>query len=334
LLLNIALHGLEEAAGVRYDTGVRAGAVKRNSPAVIRYADDLVVCCHSKQQAEQVKAQLAEWLAPRGLAFNDDKTRIVSLEAGYDFLGFNVRRYRNGKLLIKPSKAAVRRVKRKLAEQMRRLRGQNVSAVLAAICPITRGWASFYRSVVSKKTFNTLDDHLWKLTYKWARHSHPNKPTYWVTKRYYGQFNPFRRNMWVFGDAASGAYLPRMVWTPIVRHRKVTGGASLDDPALTDYWNQRRGRNQPPLDRSTLRLLKVQHGRCAICADLLLHADREPHTPEEWQQWHRTTRKAITRQLIVASGRDGTPDDTRLIHTYCQRRTSTGDSKEPASSRT
>src|SRR6202012_3510340 len=73
--------------------------------------------------------------------------------------------------------------------------------------------------------------------------------------------------------------------------------APADDPHLTADWNQRRGRNQPPLDRSTLRLLKRQRGRCAICADLLLHADREPHTPEEWKRWHRTTRKAITRQL-------------------------------------
>ena len=96
-------------------------------------------------------------------------------------------------------------------------------------------------------------------------------------------------------------YLPRLAWTPIIRHRKVTGRASPDDPALTAYWNQRRGTNQPPLDRSTLRLLRMQHGRCALCADLLLHANREPHTPEEWQRWHRTTRKAITRQLSRAS---------------------------------
>jgi RNA-directed DNA polymerase len=143
-----------------------------------------------------------------------------------------------------------------------------------------------------------------------------------ATRRYFGQFNPSRNNKWVFGDASSGAYLPQLVWTPIIRHRKVTGRASPDDPALTAYWNQRRARNQPPLDRSTLHLLKVQHGRCVICADLLLHADREPHTPEEWQQWHRTTRKAITRQLIVA----------RLIHTYCQRRIPSTGSQEPASS--
>jgi RNA-directed DNA polymerase len=43
----------------------------------IRYADDVVVLCGSQQQAEQVKARLAGWLAPRGLAFNEDKTKIV-----------------------------------------------------------------------------------------------------------------------------------------------------------------------------------------------------------------------------------------------------------------
>ena len=98
LLMNVALHGLEEAAGVRYQfdrccTPVKAVA---GTPVLVRYADDMVACCHSRQQAEQVKAQLAGWLAPRGLVFNEDKTRIVHLDEGFDFLGFNVRRYRHG----------------------------------------------------------------------------------------------------------------------------------------------------------------------------------------------------------------------------------------------
>ena len=66
--------------------------------------------CHSKDEAFEVKARLADWLAPRGLVFNEDKTRVVTLEEGFDFLGFNVRRY-HGKLLIKPSKAAMRRIR-------------------------------------------------------------------------------------------------------------------------------------------------------------------------------------------------------------------------------
>jgi RNA-directed DNA polymerase len=88
LLMNVALHGLEEAAGVRYQaTGVHAGDTKPGSPIVVRYADDLVVLCRTQQQAEQVKVQLAGWLAPRGLAFNEDKTKIVHLSDGFDFLG-------------------------------------------------------------------------------------------------------------------------------------------------------------------------------------------------------------------------------------------------------
>ncbi|WP_327009813.1 reverse transcriptase/maturase family protein [Dactylosporangium sp. NBC_01737] len=82
LILNIALHGLEEAAGVRYRGGIHADDVVPGSPAVTRYADDLVACCTSRQQAEQVKARLAAWLAPRGLAFNEAKTRIVHLTEG------------------------------------------------------------------------------------------------------------------------------------------------------------------------------------------------------------------------------------------------------------
>jgi RNA-directed DNA polymerase len=139
LLLNIALHGLEEAAGVRY----RTGKVREGRPALTRYADDLVVCCHSRQQAEEVKARLAVWLEPRGLAFNEAKTRIVSLSEGFDFLGFNLRRYPNGKLLVKPGAMAIKRVRERLAKEFRALRGANVSAVLARIVPITRGWVAY-----------------------------------------------------------------------------------------------------------------------------------------------------------------------------------------------
>jgi RNA-directed DNA polymerase len=83
VLLNIALHGMETAAGVRYHrTGLRAGATMADSPVVVRYADDLVAMCVSREQAEAVKQRLAAWLAPRGLAFNEDKTRVVHLDEG------------------------------------------------------------------------------------------------------------------------------------------------------------------------------------------------------------------------------------------------------------
>ena len=219
LLLNIALHGLEEAVESKYFlTGSRAGQPRPGSPVVVRYADDLVVCCRTRQQAEQVKAELAGWLAPKGLTFNEDKTQIVHASQGFDFLGFNVRRYRNSKLLIKPSSKAVKRFRERLAAEVRALRGQNVAAVIARLAPITRGWAAYYRTAVSSKVFDSLDHYLWKLIYKWARRSHQNKSKTWIIDRYFGKFNRYRNDRWVFGDRVSGAYLPKLAWTGIVRH--------------------------------------------------------------------------------------------------------------------
>jgi RNA-directed DNA polymerase len=143
VLLNAALHGMEEAAGVRYRTvGVHAGKTMASSPVVVRYADDLVAFCVSREQAEEVKARLAAWLAPRGLAFNENKTQVVHLDDGLDFLGFNVRRYR-GKMLIKPSKAAVQRHRKRLAAEMLALRGSNAKAVVQRLNPIIRGWSAY-----------------------------------------------------------------------------------------------------------------------------------------------------------------------------------------------
>jgi RNA-directed DNA polymerase len=142
---------------------------------VVRYADDLVALCHSAEQAQQVKDRLARWLTPRGLAFNETKTRVVGLEDGFDFLGFNIRRYRNGKLLIKPSNTAVQRIRRRLAAEVKALHGANAEAVINKLNPIIRGWAAYYRTVVSKVIFSALDHYVWVLTYRWARRAHPNK---------------------------------------------------------------------------------------------------------------------------------------------------------------
>ena len=141
---------------------------------------------------------------------------------------------------------------------MRALRGSNVTAVLAKLVPITRGWAAYYRTVVASKVFRSLDHYVWKLLYKWAKHSHGNKPGSWIVDRYFGKFNKFRNDRWVFGDRDSGAYLPRLSWTPIVRHTMVKGGASPDDPSLAGYWATRRRKIAPPLDTYTLRLLTRQ----------------------------------------------------------------------------
>ena len=325
VLLNVALHGMEQAAGVRYHTtGYRAGETATDSPVLIRYADDLIALCHSRDQALEVKAQLANWLAPKGLVFNEDKTRVVCLEEGFDFLGCNVRRYR-GKLLIKPSKTAQRRIRERLRTEMWSLRGANAPAAIKRLNPIIRGWAAYYRTVVSSEVFSALDDHLWKLTYKWAVFSHSNKPKHWVIERYFDMFNKARRDRWVFGDRDSGAYLHKFAWTRIVRHQMVKGAASPDDPALAEYWAKRRCKAPPPMiGKTSLRLFKAQNGRCPLCGAQLLPADDPPQSPREWEQWLAATRKAIIK---TATKEHGTTDDTepRLIHAHCQRRLAVDD---------
>jgi RNA-directed DNA polymerase len=332
LLLNVALHGMEQAAGVRYcTTGRHAGSVLANSPILVRYADDMVVFAHSRDEAEQVKNRLAAWLAPRGLKFNEEKTQIVSLSQGFDFLGFNVRRY-GAKLLIKPSKAALRRVRERLTVEMRTLRGTNAEAVVATLNPVIKGWAAYYRTGVSSGAFAALDNHMWHLTYKWSRHSHPNKSRQWVTTRYFGSFNRSRRDVWVFGDRDSGAYLHKFSWTKIVRHHMVKGAASPDDPALVVYWTERRRRKTNPLDMAGLPVLQVQRGRCPLCGGLLLHADYEPQSPREWELWLKVIRVAIRRQVIAVTGELGASDKPaalRLIHAHCRSRLQWDTGNEP-----
>ena len=324
VLLNVALHGLEQAAGVRYQAGQKTSEVQKNSPVLVRYADDFVVCCFTEQEAESVCEQLRRWLAIRGLSLNEDKTHIVHLTQGFDFLGWNIRRYPGSKLLIKPSKAAVRKHRQRLADEMRRLRGSNARAVIATLSPIIRGWTAYHRCMVSSEVFASLSDYMWKLTYKWAKRSHPNKPRRWVSARYFGKFSSSRDDKWVFGDKDTGGYLVKHAWTGIRRHVMVKGTASPDDPGLAGYWRYRRDKHGPPLDSFTLNLLSRQGYRCPLCGDRVLESGHLPASPEEWQDWWLSITRRETRQ----PGTSGTT--TTLMHASCQRAETLRHRRNPA----
>ena len=333
MLLNIALHGMEEAAGVRYARRDPQGAqVAMGSPVLVRYADDFVVMCHTRDQAEQVRHRLAGWLAPRGLSFNQDKTQIVHVERGFDFLGFNVRRY-DGKLLIKPSQAAVRRIRERLAAEVRSLNGGNAMAVIRRLNPIIRGWAAYYRSVVSKEVFSAIDHYLWGRLYRWARRAHPNKSRHWVVDRYFGMFNPSRNDRWVYGDRETGIYLRQFAWTKIVRHTMVMGTASPDDPALDWYWAARRRKTHALFGGRTASLLLRQRGLSPVCATFLLNTDHGPQSPQEWEQWTRVLTMAQRKTAIVTGPAHGDDPTTHLMHAHCrqlkQRETAVGVQQQP-----
>ncbi|MGQ4601638.1 group II intron reverse transcriptase/maturase [Nocardia sp. R6R-6] len=326
LLLNVALHGMETAAGCRY-WGAKAGSydpkAAPRTPILVRYADDFAALCHSEEEAEQVKAKLAEWLLPRGLRFNEEKTRIVHMdEKGFDFLGFSLRRY-GGTLLTKPSKDAVKRIRRRLREEVRALYGCNAAGVLRALTPIIRGWSAYYRKAVSSKIFAWLDRYLWRLLWEWARRRHGRKSRDWIYNRYFGRFDKSRNDKWVFGDRVSGAYLPKFAWTKIIRHVMVKGKSSPDDPALTDYWeNRRQKKAPPPMDKISLNLAWKQKGLCPLCNQTLIAgAEYEPDNPREWINWFAATKKTLHKHHFVYRKNGGSDDknNLRLVHAACHR---------------
>ena len=319
LLLNIALQGMEEAAGVRYES---RGYVKAGCPTVIVYADDFVALCHSREQAEEVREKLSTWLKERGLSLNREKTRIGRVSDGFDFLSFNIRRYRTSqgsKVLTRPSRDAMKKIRRRLADELRAMRGAPEGQVIYTLNPVIRGQANYYRSGASKKSFQSLDNYLWQQLYKWARRRHPKKGRGWVTARYFGQFNQHRRNRWVFGDRETGAYLHKYAWTKIVRHAPVPGRHSPYDPALARYWADRRRKQKPPqLAPSWQTAVRDQRGLCPLCRELLLLADRAPDSPGQWETWYAAVGKAMARQAITDTSTGRTKH--RLVHAYCARR--------------
>ncbi len=274
LLANIALHGMEEASGVTYNC--RGELVGKR--AVVRYADDFVCFCETREDAEQVQSILTEWLKERGLTLSEEKTRIVHLTEGFDFLSFNIRHYpapqtaRTGwKLLIKPSKEAVKDIRKKLKDQWETAQGANVQSALAKLNPIIRGWANYFRSTVAKEIFNTLDNWMFYKASRYATRTHPKKSKDWQHRKYWGQLNLDRDDHWVFGDKQTGAYLLKFSWFPIERHVLVKGTSSPDDPHLADYWMKRQARLAKDLTLSKQKLAKRQKGRCPECGESLFN---------------------------------------------------------------
>jgi RNA-directed DNA polymerase len=306
LLANIAFHGMETAMGLRYNN--RGETISRRG--LVRYADDFVVFCETEADAYAARAEMAAWLAPRGLRLSEKKTRITHLSEGFDFLGYNVRQYpaataRTGwKLLIKPSREAVRKVRTRLREDWRKLRGQNITAVLKHLNPVIRGWANYHRIVVAKEIFAKLDYWMFDKQVRWARRTHPKKPWRWIKRRYWGRLRPSSASTWVFGDALdSGAPLYRFAWTPIVRHVMVKGRNSPDDPNLDAYWEFRARRRHGELPERQRILAQRQSGLCLHCG-ASLHNDEALFV-------HRTGRK---RRREVDDF-----DSLQLLHRTCHQ---------------
>ncbi len=187
---------------------------------------------------DKIAPAMEVFLKERGLSLSEEKTRITHIEQGFDFLGQNVRKYKN-KLLIKPSKKNVTAIKEKIRTVIVKNQTSTQAVLIRQLNPIIRGWASYQRHVVAKETFVKLDDYIFKLLWYWARRRHSRKSAIWVKKKY---FPHFKGTEWTFAciDDKELVRLYRAQIIPIKRHVKIRGNANPCSIDWFEYFEKRK----------------------------------------------------------------------------------------------
>lgn len=202
----------------------------------VRYADDFIVTGRSPELLETcVKPLIEGFLKIRGLELSEEKTMITHIDDGFDFLGFNVRKYK-GKLLIKPSKSSIKSSKAKVRDYLNANKTRRTNVVIAKLNTIIRGWANYFKHVVSRKVFGDLDHAFWQMTWKWSRRRHPNKYKGWVKGKYYRRI---KGRDWRFVEKGNAEPLILLGPTWLIRHIKIRADVNPYDPAWADYLKAR-----------------------------------------------------------------------------------------------
>lgn len=177
ILCNMTLDGLESLV-------IKGRNKKRRKLNIIRYADDFIITGASPEiLLEEIKPDLVKFLEARGLTLSEEKTKLSHLSDGFNFLGFNVRKY-DQKLLIQPEDGKTQTLLAKVRDFLNSHRGIPFHVMLIKLNRIIRGWAYAYRRVVAKERMDYIDNRLYYLVRKWLRREHRSKTWAWIAKRY------------------------------------------------------------------------------------------------------------------------------------------------------
>ncbi|TNE44627.1 MAG: group II intron reverse transcriptase/maturase [Deltaproteobacteria bacterium] len=305
-LANLTLDGLETELRKRFPIH------HKKKVNLVRYADDFIITGISKEVLEEaVKPLVENFLCERGLQLSEEKTKITHIEEGFDFLGQNIRRYRNGKLLIKPSKKSQKELLQKVRWHLKDLQGSTQELLITRLNRVIRGWANYHRHVVSAKVFTRLDHVIWQMVYRWVLRRHSNKSKKWVKRRY---FRTIRGRQWMFAcdvidenGKTFTSHLRKLADTPIKRHIKIKGNANPYDPQWELYFERRIERKMKDRLRDRkkhLSLYKRQEGKCPHCNQRLNEDEGG------WNIHHITPR---------VEGGIETLDNLVLLHPNCHR---------------
>ena len=196
-----------------------------------RYADDFIVTSNCREILIEIQQILMEFMKERGLKLSEEKTVITHIEEGFDFLGWNFRKFK-GKLIIKPSPKSMRKVTKKISEIIKNNRTTKQEILIQRLNQVLIGWANYHQGTCAKKCFGTIDNRTWEMLWKWAKRRHPNKKHQWIVDKYWKEYKGRR---WAFRTEKS--ILFSMSDMPIVRKSQM----ALDKNAFLDkeYFQKR-----------------------------------------------------------------------------------------------
>lgn len=187
--------------------------------------------------------KLVEALKLVGLELSLEKTKITSIEEGFDFLGFNVRKYKNRKFLTKPSKANIKDFKKKIRDLIKRGVAMSTEQLIYALNKKITGWTNYYRCGVSSKVFSQIDSEIFQALKRWSFKRHSRKSKGWIVSKYY---TCYRGNNWRFhcmikdkNGKQKPLYLKKASGTKIRRHIKIQAKANPFDPLYKGYFEKR-----------------------------------------------------------------------------------------------
>ena len=244
-LANLTLDGLEALLEGKFFRTFRKGTLVHPKVHLVRYADDFIITGSSRELLEnEVKPLVETFLQERGLQLSPEKTKVVHIQNGFDFLGQNFRKH-GSKLLVTPSQ----KNKKAFLEKVRAIIEANKSAsqqnLIEQLNPVIRGWANYHRHCSAKRAFERVDFEIWRKLWRWSRRRHPDKNAAWVRERY---FHAIGGRVWTFAvDTGERTPTGRPVYqklvyaadTSIRRHIKVRAEANPFDPEWQSYFADR-----------------------------------------------------------------------------------------------
>ncbi len=278
-LANATLSGLETQLKRHLAKKLGIKKAEKTKVQCIRYADDFVILAASKELLEEeIKPWVEQFLSARGVELSREKTHITHIHQGFDFLGWNFRKYvpksprRKAKLLIKPSKKNASAFYRKVREIIKSSGAMTQEALIGQLNPVLKGWAQYHSPVVAKQTFSKLDHLIFWRIWRWVKRRHPRKSVDWIRNKYFRSINGQK---WVFAYPYKNGkgerqhrQLYQLAKTAIVRHKRLPGDYTPYDVEHELKWEALRVQRMQHKLRyrgQILSLFRRQRGVCASC---------------------------------------------------------------------